>query len=86
MNEVDRETVQEMNAPHFTNYDPDRLWVVVRKDYEEGSRAMWRESERFSTQDEARKVLRTIRENQAAYEDRTGYEPMTAYKIVEQSS
>jgi hypothetical protein len=78
-----QELAHEMNAPVFTNVDPLRPWVVVMKDHDEGSRAMWREYERFPTEVEARAALRQIRENQAAYEDRTGYEPSCSYKVVE---
>ena len=79
----DQERTNEMNSPVFTDYNPEKLWVVVRKDYEEGSLAMWREYERFATQSEARSALLTVRNNQAAYEDRTGYETLVAFKIVE---
>lgn len=84
MTDYDKETINEMNAPDFKEYDPNRLWVIVRKDYEEGSRAMWREYERFSTKEEARKTLSMIRENQNSYEDRTGYESLISYKIVKE--
>ena len=83
MNDADRELSHEMNQPVFTNYDPERPWVIVGKDYDEGSRAMWREYERFPTQADARHALRVMRENRAAYEDKTGYESLVDYKIVE---
>ena len=82
MDESDRERSNEMAQPVLTNYDPEITWVVVAKDYDEGSIAMWREYERFSTRDEALHALKNIRENQNAYEDQTGYEPSVAYKIV----
>jgi hypothetical protein len=81
---AEQETAQEMSFPVFTNFDPSRLWVIVCKDYEEGTRAMWREWDRFTTQDEAREALRMKRAAICAYEDRTGYETMIAYKIVQQ--
>lgn len=70
----------------FTTYDPSRPFVIVRKDYEEGSRAMWREYERFEMRAEARAALQVIHDNLSTYEDRTGYETMAAYKIVEDTS
>jgi hypothetical protein len=81
-----QEFANEMNQPVFTEYDPTRPWVVLRKDYEEGSRAMWREYERFKAEVDARYALRNIRENQYAYEDRTGIEPMCSFKVVRQST
>ncbi len=82
--EADRELAHEMSLPVFTNHDPNRgQWVIVRKDYDEGSSAMWREWHRFGTQDEARNWLRRKRQAEDIYQDETGYEPCFSYKIVE---
>ena len=75
-----------MNAPVFSQFDAARPWVIVRKDYDEGTRAMWREWSRFASKDEAMEVLRRKREGMAAYEDETGYESMVAYKVVKDES
>lgn len=83
MNEIDHDTINEMNTPVFSNYDETRPFVIVSRDLDEGSRAMWREYARFSTKEECRELLRRKREARAQYEDETGYESLIQYKIVE---